>query len=104
MPLMADLAPPDVRLGWNIGPAERGLSDLGDHNAQPAWGSIETVDIGTYEGRHRLDETCVRVQLAGARWWMRRDVMACRQQGAGFCHLGWDGFCVGGTSMGRCHG
>lgn len=50
---MADLTPVDVRLAQQIGPAQRGLSDLGDHNAQPAWGAIEEVDIGLYAGQHR---------------------------------------------------
>lgn len=50
------LIPTLARLELHIGPAQRGLSGLGNHNAQTAWGAVETVDVEGYEGAHRLGD------------------------------------------------
>lgn len=46
------LIPTLARVESHIGPAQRGLSDLGDHNAQPAWGAEEIVHVEGYKGHH----------------------------------------------------
>ena len=63
-----------------------------------------------YVGSHRGpadsmgDARWVRERILAHVFWFKRDTAHCRQQARGDCAAAVDGFCIGGTHRGRCHG